>query len=98
MTTQNSRSKATRKAIAMSMARRIDRDIERTEENIEQLADLPDDVKVPRNLKRNDRCPCGSGKKVKHCHSALLRANKLMTQRKIAQGTIRGLKSSIRGH
>jgi hypothetical protein len=33
----------------------------------------PDDAKsVPPNLSRNRPCPCGSGKKFKHCHGALV--------------------------
>lgn len=96
--THNSRRKATRQAIAISMARRVDRDLEKTEEDLQQLADLPDDTKIPRNLKRNDKCPCGSGKKVKKCHSALLRGLKLQSQKRIAEGVQRGLKASIRGN
>ena len=27
--------------------------------------------RVPANIGRNDPCPCGSGKKYKHCHGQL---------------------------
>ena len=30
----------------------------------------PQPVKVEKKVGRNDLCPCGSGKKYKHCHGA----------------------------
>ena len=34
---------------------------------VAQQADLPADLDVSQ-IKRNDLCPCGSGKKFKNCH------------------------------
>jgi preprotein translocase subunit SecA len=34
----------------------------------EQVAGKPQPVQVQEKIGRNDPCPCGSGKKYKHCH------------------------------
>jgi len=84
-----------RRAIALAMAKRAEADLERNSEGLQQLSDLPDSTKIPVNLKRNDKCPCGSGKKVKKCHSALLKGLKLQKQKRITEGVLRGAKAVI---
>jgi preprotein translocase subunit SecA len=40
-------------------------------EQLRRNAELRQDVKkLSTKIKRNDPCPCGSGKKYKHCHGA----------------------------
>jgi preprotein translocase subunit SecA len=38
----------------------------------EEAAQALDEGAVPANIGRNDPCPCGSGKKYKHCHGQLV--------------------------
>lgn len=48
----------------------VEVDAEQPEElaDLEQLRSPVQAVRVEKSAKRNDPCPCGSGKKYKHCH------------------------------
>ena len=46
---------------------RLGRERKRAAEERERVAAQPRLVKRRKAFGRNDRCPCGSGKKVKHC-------------------------------
>lgn len=46
----------------------IDADAEEDIADLEALQNPPEPAKSEKVAKRNDPCPCGSGKKYKHCH------------------------------